>query len=184
MNWVFVTTVLARKFHKNFSEFPLKRCGTFFLFFAIKKSLSGTETVARRISSCSLEVMSPFWTYRIAEYEFSLPFGSYVETCTSFYVFFGTQKAEGVGRLFDPYPTAPSFVPFPLSDAPAPAPLASTHCRLAVCVAVWRNSPSVTSIGLISGGHKIVTFVTKAFGRDRRLNNRTRPRRIDGKSNM
>jgi hypothetical protein len=30
--WVFVTTVLARKFHKNFSEFPLKRCGTFFFF--------------------------------------------------------------------------------------------------------------------------------------------------------
>ena len=51
--WVFVTTVLARKFHKNFSEFPLKRCGTFFLFFALKKSLSGTETVARRVSSCS-----------------------------------------------------------------------------------------------------------------------------------
>jgi hypothetical protein len=49
--WVFVTTVLARKFHKNFSEFPLKRCGSFFLFFALKKSLSGTETVARRVSS-------------------------------------------------------------------------------------------------------------------------------------
>ncbi len=30
--WVFVTTVLARKFHKNLSEFPLKRCGTFFCF--------------------------------------------------------------------------------------------------------------------------------------------------------
>ncbi len=30
--WVFVMTVLARKFHKNFSEFPLKRCGTFFVF--------------------------------------------------------------------------------------------------------------------------------------------------------
>jgi hypothetical protein len=49
--WVFVTTVLARKFHKNFSKFLLKRCETFFLFFALKKLLSGTETVARRVSS-------------------------------------------------------------------------------------------------------------------------------------
>ncbi len=49
--WVFVTTVLSRKFHKNFSEFPLKRCGTFFLFFVLKKSLSVTETVARCVSS-------------------------------------------------------------------------------------------------------------------------------------
>ncbi len=49
--WVFVTTGLARKFRKNFSEFPLKRSGTFFLFFALKKLLSGTETVARRVSS-------------------------------------------------------------------------------------------------------------------------------------
>jgi hypothetical protein len=45
VNWIFVTAVLARKFHKNFSEFPLKRC------FALKKLLSGTETMARRISS-------------------------------------------------------------------------------------------------------------------------------------
>jgi hypothetical protein len=119
------------------------------------------------------------------QYEFSLPFGSYVETCTSFYVFFRTQKAERLGRLLDPYPTAPLFVPFPSSNAPAPAPLASTHCRLPVCVEVWRNSPSVTSIRLISGGHKIVTFVTKAFGRDRRLkNNRTRTRKIDEKINV
>jgi hypothetical protein len=36
--WVFVTTVLARKFHKNFSKFPLKRCGTFFVFCAKKNA--------------------------------------------------------------------------------------------------------------------------------------------------
>jgi hypothetical protein len=52
--WVFVTTVLARKFHKNFSKFPLKKCGTFFVFCA-KKSLSVTETVARRVSSWELK---------------------------------------------------------------------------------------------------------------------------------
>jgi hypothetical protein len=59
--WVFVTNVLARKFHKNFSEFPLKRCGTFFLFFALRKSLSGTETVARHVSSCRKKCHLTFW---------------------------------------------------------------------------------------------------------------------------
>ncbi len=73
--------------------------------------------------------------------------------------------AERLDRILDPYQITPLLVCFLSLDAPAPAPLASTHCRLAVRVAVWRNSPSVTSIGLISGSHKIVTFVTKAFGR-------------------
>ncbi len=48
---VFVTTVLGRKFHKNFSKFPLKRCGSYCFVFHAKKLLSGTETVARRVSS-------------------------------------------------------------------------------------------------------------------------------------
>jgi hypothetical protein len=120
----------------------------------------------------------------IFTYEFSQPPGSYVQTCTDFYVFSEPRRLSGLGRLLDPYPIAPSFVPFPSSGTPAPAPLASNQCRLVVCVAVWCNLPSVTSIGLISGVHKIVTFVTKEFGRDRRLNNHTRTRRIDEKSNM
>jgi hypothetical protein len=62
----------------------------------------------------------------------------------------------------DPYPTAPLFVPYPSSDAPAPAPLASTHCRLVVRVAVWRNLPSVASTGPIFRQSKIVTFVATA----------------------
>ncbi len=62
----------------------------------------------------------------------------------------------------DPYPTAPLLVPFPSSDAPAPAPFASTHCRLAVCVAVWCNSPSVASTSPIFRRSKIVTFVATA----------------------
>ncbi len=44
-------TVLARKYHKNFSGFPLKRCGTLFLVFVLNKLLSGTETLARCVSS-------------------------------------------------------------------------------------------------------------------------------------
>jgi hypothetical protein len=34
---------------------------------------------------------------------------------------FRTHKADRPGRLLDPYPTTPSFVCFPLLDAPAPA---------------------------------------------------------------
>ncbi len=41
--WVFVMTVLARKFHKNFSEFLLKRSGTFFVFCAKKKCFLGLK---------------------------------------------------------------------------------------------------------------------------------------------
>jgi hypothetical protein len=35
--------------------------------------------------------------------------------------------ADWLGMLLDPYQTAPSFVCFPSSYAPAPAPLPSTH---------------------------------------------------------
>jgi hypothetical protein len=68
----------------------------------------------------------------------------------------------------DPYPTTPLFVPFPSSDAPTPAPLASTQCRLAVCVAVWRNSLSVASTGPIFRQSEIVTFLTAASWHDGR----------------
>jgi hypothetical protein len=49
----------------------------------------------------------------------------------------------------DPYQITPSFVCFPSLDAHAPAPLASTHCRLVVHDAVWCNSPSLASTGPI-----------------------------------
>jgi hypothetical protein len=43
--------------------------------------------------------------------KFSQPAESYVETCTNFYVFsVSTQMADRLGRLLDPYPTAPLFV--------------------------------------------------------------------------
>jgi hypothetical protein len=71
----------------------------------------------------------------------------------------------------DHYLSAPLIAGFRSLDARPPAPAPSTHCRLEVCAAVLTNLLTVTSIGLISGGHEIVTFVTTAFGRDRRLIN-------------
>ena len=62
----------------------------------------------------------------------------------------------------DPYRITPSFNCFLSMDDPAPTPLASTHCRLAVRDAVWRNSPSVASTGPIFRRSEIVTFVTTA----------------------
>jgi len=79
--------------------------------------------------------------------------------------------AGRLGGVSDHYPTPPSFACFPSLDARAPAPAPSTHCRLAVCAAIWSDSPSVASIGPISELCEIVTFVTTAFGHDRRLNN-------------
>jgi hypothetical protein len=100
-------------------------------------------------------------------YEFSLPFGSYVETCNSFYVFSGP-KWPSSRRVLDPHPSALLFVCFPSSDATAPAPLASTHCRIAVRDAVRRNSPSVACTGPIFRRSEIVTFVTTASRRNGR----------------
>ena len=62
----------------------------------------------------------------------------------------------------DTYQNTPSFICFPSLDATAPAPLASTHCRLAVRDAVWHNWPSVASTGPLFRRSKIVTFVTMA----------------------
>jgi hypothetical protein len=97
------------------------------------------------------------------DYKFSLPLGSYIETCTSFYVFSGPRWLVGwIGYWTPiklPYCSSASHHWMP---RPAPAPLASTHCGLAVCVAVWRNLPSVASTGPIFRQSKIVTFVTMA----------------------
>ena len=66
--------------------------------------------------------------------------------------------ADRLGRILDPRPIAPSFDHFPSMNAPAPAPLASTHCRQRAHVSVWRNSPSVASIGPIFAQDEIETF--------------------------
>ena len=95
-------------------------------------------------------------------YEFSLPFGLYVETCTSFYTFSGPKWPSSRVGILDTYQNTPWFVRFPSLDATAPAPLTSTHCQLAVLVAVWCNSPSVASTGLIFTRSENETFVTMA----------------------
>ncbi len=76
--------------------------------------------------------------------------------------------ADQLGRLLDPYRTAPSFVRLPSSDAPALAPLPSTHHWQRVDVSVWRDSPGEASTGPIFKGREIVNFVTLMFGRDQR----------------
>ncbi len=46
-----VATVLARKFHKNLWNFHWKDAWLYVYFFCLKKLLSGTETMARCVSS-------------------------------------------------------------------------------------------------------------------------------------
>ena len=66
----------------------------------------------------------------------------------------------------DTYQNSPSFVRFPSLDATTTTPLASTHCQLAMLVAVWRNSPSVASTGRIFIQSENETFGTTTSRRD------------------
>jgi hypothetical protein len=66
--------------------------------------------------------------------------------------------AGRLGRLLDPHPTKLLFIHFPLLDAPAPAPFASTHCWLGAYVSVWCNFPTVASTCPIFKCHKIESF--------------------------
>jgi hypothetical protein len=68
--------------------------------------------------------------------------------------------ADWLGRLLDTYPIATTFVCFPSSNAPTPAPLPLTHHRQQVHISVWRDLPSVASSGPIFKQQKIDTFVT------------------------
>ena len=81
-------------------------------------------------------------------YEFSLPLGSYVYTCTNFYVFSGPRWLASWIGCWTPIKLPHHRSCFPSLDAPAPAPLVSTHCRLAVHDAVWCNLPSVVGAAL------------------------------------
>jgi hypothetical protein len=111
--------------------------------------------------------------YVLYNYEFIWSFEPYVEF-VPYSREFWAQKARRLGGVSDHHLTAPLIAGFRSLDAGPPAPAPSTHCLLEVCATVLADSPSVTSIGLISGSHEIVTFVTTAFSRDRRLINRTR----------
>ncbi len=91
--------------------------------------------------------------------------------------------AGRLDRILDPYQITPLFIWLPSSDAPTPAPLASAHCWLAVCVTVWRNLPSVASTGPIFRRSKIVTFVTTASRHDGRRRCSIKTRRNNRKCN-
>jgi hypothetical protein len=92
--------------------------------------------------------------------------------------------ADRLGRLLDPYQNAPSFVRFPSSNAPTPAPLPLTHHWQRVHILVWRDLPSVASTGPIFKRHEIVNFVTSMSGRDRRPHNLLKTCSNDTKSNL
>ena len=87
--------------------------------------------------------------------------------------------ADRLGRILDPYPIAPSFDHFPSLNAPAPAPLASTHCRQRANVSVWSNLPSVASTGTIFELDEIETFQESTPRRDRRRRCSIKTRRND-----
>ena len=85
---------------------------------------------------------------RDGSYDFSEPFGPYIEACTSFYEFSGTKKvADKHTAMLNPYPIAPAIIPFPLLHAPVPAPAASTHYWLTTRTAFWSEPPSVAVAG-------------------------------------
>ncbi len=73
--------------------------------------------------------------------------------------------ADQVGRLLDPYQTAPLFVRLPPSNAPALAPLPSTHH---VHLLAWYDLPGEVRTGPIFKRSKIVNFVVSAYRRDQR----------------
>ena len=87
--------------------------------------------------------------------------------------------ADRLGRILDPYPIAPSFDHFPSSNAPAPTPLASTHCRQRANVSVWSNLPSVASTGTIFELDEIETFRESTPRRDRQWHCSIKTRRND-----
>ncbi len=75
--------------------------------------------------------------------------------------------ADKVGRLLDPYQTAPLFVRLPSPDAPTLAPLPSTHRRQQVHLLAWYDSPGEARTSPIFKRRKIVNFVMSAYRRDR-----------------
>jgi hypothetical protein len=84
----------------------------------------------------------------------------------------------------DPRPIAPSFVHFPSMNAPAPTPLASTHCRQRAYVSVWRDSLSVASTGPIFERDEIETFEKSTSRRDGCMHRSIKTRRNDRKCDL
>ena len=87
--------------------------------------------------------------------------------------------ADRLDRILDPRPIAPLFVHFPLSNAPAPPPLALTHCRQRAQVSVWSNLPYVASTGTIFERDKIETFENSTSRRNGRRHRSMKTHRDD-----
>ncbi len=96
-----------------------------------------------------VRVQAAFWVLRRDLYQFLQAFR--------------TQKANRSGKLLAPYLTAPLFVHFLLLDAPAPAPLASSHYWQHEYILDLCNYSSLTSTSSIFKCHKIVHFVMSTF---------------------
>jgi hypothetical protein len=92
--------------------------------------------------------------------------------------------ADQVGRLLDPYQTAPLFVRLPSSDAPTLTPLPSTHHRQRVHLLAWYNSPGEARTGPIFKRHEIANFIVSVYHRDRRPHRSIKIRSNDTQINM
>jgi hypothetical protein len=75
--------------------------------------------------------------------------------------------ADQVGRLLDPYQTAPLLLRLPSSDTPALAPLPLTHHQQQVHLFAWYDLPGGARTGPIFKCHEIVNFIVSAYRRDR-----------------
>jgi hypothetical protein len=92
--------------------------------------------------------------------------------------------ADQVGRLLDPYQTAPLFARLPSSDAPTLAPLPSTHHQQRVHLLAWHDSPGEARTGPIFKRREIVNFVVSAYHRDQRPHRSIKIRSDDTQINM
>jgi hypothetical protein len=92
--------------------------------------------------------------------------------------------ADQVGRLLDPYQTAPLFVRLPSSHVPTLAPIPSSHHRQQVHLLAWYNSPGEARTGPIFKRREIVKFVVSAYRRDRHPHRSIKIRSNDTQINM
>jgi hypothetical protein len=74
--------------------------------------------------------------------------------------------ADQVGRLLDPYQTAPLFVRLPSSDAPTLALLPLTNHQQRVHLLAWYDLLGEARTGPIFKRCEIVNFVVSAYHRD------------------
>ncbi len=92
--------------------------------------------------------------------------------------------ADQVGRILDPYQTAPLFLRLPSSDAPTLAPFLLTHHRQQVHLLAWYDSPGEVRTSPIFKRREIVKFFVSAYRRDQRPHRPIEIRSNDTQINM